>query len=118
MRDKDSTAQEPKKVMWLNSFNLSTGYNFQADSLNLSPVSLTGGTNILENKMSINFGANLDPYAIDNNGTRINTFNINNGGSLFRLTSARANVSYSISSNNYCRKVHQNFRQKISAIPF
>jgi hypothetical protein len=48
--------------------------------------------------MSINFGASLDPYAIDNNGTRINTFNIDNGGSLFRLTSARANVSYSITS--------------------
>ena len=54
--------------------------------------------------MSINFGANLDPYAIDNNGRRINTFNINNGGSLFRLTSARANVSYSISSKDFENK--------------
>jgi hypothetical protein len=51
--------------------------------------------------MAINFGANLDPYAIDNTGTRINTFNINNGGSLFRLTSARANISYSISSKDF-----------------
>jgi hypothetical protein len=101
VRDKDSTALEPKKVMLLNSFNLSTGYNFQADSLNLSPVSLTGGTNILNNKMSINFGANLDPYAIDNNGRRINTFNINNGGSLFRLTSARGNLSYSLTSKDF-----------------
>jgi len=101
VRDKDSTALEPKKVMWLNSFNLSTGYNFQADSLNLSPLALTGGTNILDNKMSINFGANLDPYAIDNNGRRINTFNINNGGSLLRLTSARANISYSLNSKDF-----------------
>jgi hypothetical protein len=101
VKDKDSTAVDPKKIMLLNSFNLSTGYNFQADSLNLSPLSLTGGTNILNNKMSINFGANLDPYAIDNNGTRINTFNINNGGGLFRLTSARGNLSYSISSKEF-----------------
>ncbi|MEM7379630.1 MAG: putative LPS assembly protein LptD [Bacteroidota bacterium] len=101
VRDKDSTATEPKKIMILNSFNLSTGYNFEADSLKISPLVISGGTNILNNKMSINFGANLDPYAIDNNGTRINTFNINNGGSLFRLTSARANLSYSISSSDF-----------------
>lgn len=104
VRDKDSTATEAKKVMLLNSLNFSTGYNFEADSLKLNPVSVTGGTNILNNKMSINFGASLDPYAIDNNGTRINTFNINNGGSLFRLTSARANVSYSISSEDFNKR--------------
>ncbi|MCE2612471.1 LPS-assembly protein LptD [Flavobacteriaceae bacterium D16] len=101
VKDKDSTATEPKKIQLLNSFNLSTGYNFEADSLKLSPLSVTGGTNLFQNKMSVNFGANLDPYAIDNNGRRINTFNINNGGGLFRLTSARANVSYSISSADF-----------------
>ncbi len=101
VRDKDSTALEPKKIMLLNSFNLSTSYNFEADSLKLSPLSITGGTDILDGKMSINFGANLDPYAIDNNGTRISTFNVDNGGSLFRLTSARANLSYAISSKDF-----------------
>jgi hypothetical protein len=30
--------------------------------------------------------ATLDPYAIDNSGSRINIYNINNGGSLFRMT--------------------------------
>ncbi|NAS12347.1 LPS-assembly protein LptD [Flavobacteriaceae bacterium R33] len=101
VRDRDSTVTEPKKIMILNSFNLSSGYNFEADSLRISPLVISGGTNILNNKMSINFGANLDPYAIDNNGRRINTFNIDNGGSLFRLTSARANLSYSISSSDF-----------------
>ncbi len=100
VRDKDSTATEPKKVPILKNFNISTGYNFEADSLRISPVNINGGTTILNNKMSINFGASLDPYAIDNNGTRINTFNIDNGGSLFRLTSARMNLSYSIRSSD------------------
>ncbi|TDQ31141.1 lipopolysaccharide assembly outer membrane protein LptD (OstA) [Zeaxanthinibacter enoshimensis] len=103
VRDKDSTITEPKKVMLLNSFNLSTSYNLEADSLKLSPISLTGGTTLFKNKMNVNFGANLDPYAIDNNGTRINTFNVNNGGGLFRLTSARANIGYSISSADFKR---------------
>ncbi|MEK6155406.1 putative LPS assembly protein LptD [Flavobacteriaceae bacterium 3-367] len=98
VRDRDSTATEPKKISILNSFNLSSGYNFEADSLRISPVSITGGTVLFDNKMNINFGASLDPYAIDNNGRRINTFNIDNGGSLFRLTTARLNVGYSLSS--------------------
>jgi hypothetical protein len=101
VRDKDSTATEPKKIQLLNSFNLSSGYNFEADSLKLSPVSISGGTNIFKNKMSVNFGASLDPYAIDNNGRRINIFNSKNGGSLFRLTNARVNISYKISSKDF-----------------
>jgi lipopolysaccharide assembly outer membrane protein LptD (OstA) len=103
VRDKDSTATEPKKIQLLNSFNLSSGYNLEADSLKISPVSISGGTNIFKNKMSVNFGASLDPYAIDNNGRRINTFNSKNGGSLFRLTNARANISYKISSKDFER---------------
>jgi hypothetical protein len=51
--------------------------------------------------MSINFSAGLDPYAIDNNGRRINTFNINNGGSLLRLTRANVNVGYSLSNETF-----------------
>ncbi|MBS9463896.1 LPS-assembly protein LptD [Flagellimonas sp. 389] len=97
VRDKDSTAIEPKKVSILSNLNLSTSYNFEADSLKLSPVSLNGATEIIKN-VPINFSATLDPYAIDNNGTRINTLNVNNGGGLFRLTSARVNTGFTLNS--------------------
>ncbi len=101
VRDKDSTKIEPKKIPILSNLNISTSYNLESDSLRLSPLSINGGTTILDNKMSINFSAGLDPYAIDNNGTRIDTWNIDNGGSLFRLTRANANISYSISSDMF-----------------
>ncbi len=104
VRDKDSTALEPKKVPLLSQFNISTGYNLEADSLRLSPIGVSGGTNILNNKMSINFAAGLDPYALDNNGIRINTFNIDNGGSLLRLTRANLNVGYQLSSEMFGKK--------------
>ena len=99
--DKDSTKTDPKKVMLLNNLNLSTSYNLKADgvtSLAWSPVRLSGGTQFFKNKMNVNFGATLDPYAIDNSGKRINVFNIDNGGSLFRMTSANMTLNYSISS--------------------
>jgi hypothetical protein len=101
VKDKDSTKLEAKKVPLLSNLNISSAYNLESDSLKLSPLSINGGTNILNNKMSINFSANLDPYAIDNNGSRINTLNANNGGSLFRLTRANANITYSISSDMF-----------------
>jgi lipopolysaccharide assembly outer membrane protein LptD (OstA) len=98
VRDKDSTATEPKKITLLNNLNFSTSYNFAGDSLQWSPVRMTGGTQFFDNKMSVNFGATLDPYALDNNNNRIDKFNIDNGGSLFRLTSANLTMSYSLSS--------------------
>ncbi|MFV8323992.1 putative LPS assembly protein LptD [Flavobacterium sp. LB3P21] len=99
--DKDSTKVEPKKIMLLNNLNLSTSYNLDADgvtSLAFSPIRVSGGTTLLDNKMNVNFGATLDPYAIDNSGNRINVFNIDNGGSLFRMTSSNMTLNYSISS--------------------
>jgi len=104
IRPKDSTETEPKKVFLLNNLNLSTSYDLAADSLNWSPVRVTGGTQILNNKMNINFGMTLNPYALDSNNNLINTFNINNGGSLFRLTSANLNISYSLNNDSFSGK--------------
>lgn len=98
VRDKDTTATEAKKIILLNNLNFSTAYNIAGDSLQWSAVRMTGGTQIFDGKMSINFGATLDPYALDNNNTRIDKFNIENGGSLFRLTSANFTTGYSFSS--------------------
>ena len=99
--DKDSTKVEAKKVMLLNNLNLSTNYDLNADgvtSLAWEPLRVSGGTQFFEDKMNVNFGTTLDPYAIDNSGNRINVFNINNGGSLFRMTSANMTLNYSIAS--------------------
>ena len=101
VRDKDSTVLEPKKIPILSNLNFATAYNFEADSLKLAPISFNGGTTLLDNKMSVNFSGSFDPYAIDNNGRRINTFNIENGGSLLRLTRASMNIGYQISSETF-----------------
>lgn len=101
VRSKDSTKTESDKVFILNNLNFSTAYNIAADSLHWSPVRVSGGTQILNKKMSINFGMTLSPYALDSNNNIINTFNLNNGGSLFRLTSANLNMSYTLSNESF-----------------
>jgi len=98
--DKDTTKTEAKKIMLLNNLNFSTSYDITADSLRWSPMRVSGGTQFFKQKMNINFAATLDPYAINNAGKRIDTWNINNGGSLFRMTSANMTLNYAFNSKS------------------
>ena len=97
--DKESDEDELKKIKIFNNLNFSTSYNLALDSLNLSPIRMTGGTQLLKNKLNLNFGATFDAYALDDNNRRINKFNINNGGGLFRGTSANLTFNYSLNSS-------------------
>lgn len=104
VRKKDSTLtgdERFKKVKLLNNLGVSTNYNFAADSLNLSPISIRGTLPVVQNKLSINFLGTLDMYALNSNNRRINTLNINNGGSLFRLTRGNLSFSYSFSNEDF-----------------
>ncbi|MDG1652624.1 MAG: putative LPS assembly protein LptD [Flavobacteriaceae bacterium] len=98
VRDKDSTATGPKKVILLNNLNFSTSHNFAADSLRWSPMRMSTGLSLLKGKMTVNFGGTLDPYTLNQDKVRINKYHITNGGGLFRLTSANVNMNYSFSS--------------------
>jgi len=98
---KDSTETEAKKVTILNNLNFRTSYNIAADSLKWSPLNVSAGTRIFNDKMNLNASATLDPYALNTSGSKINTFNINNGGSLFRLTRASLSANYALSSDEF-----------------
>jgi len=104
VKDRDTTKTELKKIMLLNSLNFSTSYDITKDSLKWAPLRVSGGTVLFKEKMNVNFGATLDPYAIDNAGRRINTYNMNNGGSIFRLTSANMTLNYTLSSEGFGKK--------------
>ena len=106
--DKESEEKELKKVVILNNLNFSTSYNLAADSLKLSPIRMNGGTQLFKNKMNVNFGATLDPYALDENNNRIDDFQINRGGGLFRLTSANLTFNYAFSSDSSEKKSDRN----------
>lgn len=93
---KDTTGTGSKKVKLLDQFNISTGYNFLADSLGMRNVGISLSTSIF-GKLGINGNLNFDPYAIDERGRRINKFNIIQTGVPLRLTNFSASMSYSLS---------------------
>ena len=98
--DRDSTKVEAKKVMLLNNLSLTTSYNLKAkeNQQKWAPLSVSAGTNLFKDKMNVNFSTTLNPYAINSLGQDVNIFNIDNNGSLFRLTQASLNVNYSLDS--------------------
>lgn len=97
----DSTEVEYRKVNILNNLNFSSAYNLAGDSLKISPVSVSGGTQLANNKLGVNFNMSLDPYALDSNNRKIDKFNIDNNGSLFRLTNANLTLNYAFSSKDF-----------------
>ncbi len=93
---KDTTGTGSKKVKLLDQFNISTGYNFLADSLKMNNVGVTMSTSVF-GKLGINGNMNFDPYAIDEQGRKVNRYNIVETGVPLRLTNVSASLSYSLS---------------------
>ncbi|WP_426667585.1 putative LPS assembly protein LptD [Mucilaginibacter sp. McL0603] len=56
------TSTTDKKIKILEGFNISTFYNFAADSLKLSAISFSGHTSLFKQKLNITIGGSLDPY--------------------------------------------------------
>ena len=92
----DSTGNGNKKVKLLDQFNISTGYNFLADSLKMRTISTSMSTNLF-NKVNLSGSAAFDPYAIDSKGKTYNRYAISAGQGLARFTTASLSASYSLS---------------------
>ena len=102
LKSQDPMAPEPdnpkdkyEKIKLIDQLNLSGSYNFLADSMGFSNVSLNASTTIF-GKLGLNTNMSLDPYAINERGQRINKLNFLQTGSPFRLVNASASLSYSI----------------------
>ncbi len=92
----DSTGKGSKKVKLLDQFNISSGYNFLADSLKMRTISTTMSTNLF-NKINLSGSAAFDPYAIDGKGKTYNKFALTAGQGLARFTTGSLSASYAIS---------------------
>ncbi len=94
--EQDTTGKEEyKKVKLLESFRLSSSYNFFADSMRWSTIQLSARTKVFNNRVNINLSGTLDPYAINANAVRINKYN----GGIGRLTRVSASSGIQFSSD-------------------
>jgi len=84
-----------EKVKLIDQLTINGSYNFLADSMRLSNISISASTTVF-GKLGINGNLSLDPYAVNERGQRINKLNVLKTGRLARLTNASASLSYSI----------------------
>ena len=96
---KKDTINHEKKIPLLDNLSLRSSYNFAADSLRLSPFSIGVNSRAISN-MRLNFTMDLDPYAVDINGKRYNTFLWKAKHKLLRVTNANFNISGTFASKN------------------
>lgn len=123
-----------RKIALFNTLSVGTSYNFLADSFNLAPLAIAANTNILQDKINLNFSATLDPYeyrtiitGYDNEGgvadprytavvaERRFSRLVWNDGKLGRIT--RANFAFSTNLNPKGQKSDTETREKISNSP-
>jgi lipopolysaccharide assembly outer membrane protein LptD (OstA) len=113
-RQVTDTAVNLKKLKLLESLSVNSAYNFAADSLKLSNISLSARTTLFDN-VNLNYTSSFDPYIIDSLGQRRNKFEWNVNKRPARLTSA--NLSTTFTLNNSQKKTStRGTEQEISEI--
>jgi lipopolysaccharide export system protein LptA len=74
------------RITLLDALSINGSYNFGADSLKLAPFNFVARTNILNNKFNFQMQGSLDPYAVNFEGRRINTFRFEKNGNIGRIS--------------------------------
>lgn len=98
-KEADTTSKDPyTRVNLIDNLNIATSYNLAADSLNLSNLTFTARTKVLNNKFSVQVNGAVDPYAVNSEGRKINTFRYTKNGRIGRLSTLGIAFNTSITS--------------------
>lgn len=92
VRSRKDTITGMKKVMLIESFSLSTGYDIAKDSLQWSPLTLNARTTLFK-KLTVQYAASFDPYIQDSLGRALNKFEWDVNKRLFRRDNSSWNFS-------------------------
>lgn len=100
---RDTTGKGVRKIKLIDQLNIAGSYNFLADSMKLSNISINMSTTVF-GKMGISANMTLDPYAINERGQRYNKLMITQGGfKPFRMTGASLSTSYTFQGEGRSR---------------
>ena len=95
--DPTDTTEKEKKIQLLN-LGGGIGYNFAADSVKFSDISLNYRTQVGD-WFSFNGGSNFTLYDVNEKGNKLNKFLINEGKGLLRMTNFNFSVSTTLSGD-------------------
>ncbi len=99
-----------QKLVLFKRLSVGGFIDFAKDSLQFSPISISGPTTFFKGMTTIRLSANYDYYALNENGTRINTFHYDKTGRPLRFDGATANINSTITVD----KLKQLFKKEKS----
>lgn len=99
VRDNNDTVEGMRKIVLLEAFNISSGYDLARDSVNWQPLRLTARTTLFK-KLLINFSAAYTPYVLNENGVLTNELLWHKEGRLFQKQNSQwtLNMSWNLNS--------------------
>lgn len=109
IRSRKDTITGSKKMALIDNFTINFSYDFAADSLNWSLLSLSGRTRFFKN-LDISYRSQFDPYILDSAGTRrLNQTEWSVNRKLFRLesTSWSFSLNYRLTSSDFSKEEKQ-----------
>lgn len=92
IRSRRDTITGIKKIAIFDNVNVSMYYDFAADSLNWSPLTVTGRSTLFK-QLYFTFNFAFDPYSINTNGVRIHQREWKVNHRLFRMSSANFSLA-------------------------
>jgi len=109
VRNRRDPSAEDRKIVLIDIFTISTGYDLARDSLNMADISMSGRTRIFGN-FNISYSSSWTPYARNEQGQYIDQFLWNTDNRLLQLnrTRWRLDFNYSLSSATFRRTDRDN----------
>ena len=97
--DKNDTVEGMRKIVLLEAFNISSGYDLARDSVNWQPLRLTARTTLFK-KLLINFSASYTPYVLNEKGALTNELLWHKEGRLFQKQNSQwtLNLNWNLNS--------------------
>lgn len=115
VKSKKDTVTGTKKLVLIDNFTISGGYDVAKDSLRWSKISLTGRTILFKN-LNVTYSSLWDPYVMnDSTGININKFEWNVNHRLFRMSSTDWSLSLNWSLHSKTKKKDINSKKASQA---
>jgi len=111
VRSRKDTITGMKKIVLLDNLTVSCYYDFAADSMRWSPLTISGRTTLFK-QLYITFNISFDPYCYDDRGVRINQTEWKANHRLMRFSSSDMNVGLNWTINQDYFKGRKEKHQK------
>lgn len=92
VRSRKDTVTGMKKIVLIENFSISTSYDLAKDSLRWSPLQLSGRTRLFR-KLDVSYSSRWDPYVVNDQGRRVDEYELDVNDRLFRFDNSSWNFS-------------------------